>query len=137
MRDRFIFQIIPMLNVDGVIYGNFRCDINGFDLNRQWKIPHRIIHPQVWALKTHIRALSQTKQYEMFLDLHGHSKKYNVFCYTCKEDFNSCRVLPLMISKLSSVFHFPDCTYGIEKSKANTARAFVYNAIKNVNVLTI
>lgn len=73
----------------------------------------------------------------MFLDLHGHSKKYNTFCYTCKEDPYSCRVLPLLISKLSPIFYFPDCTYGIDKSKANTARAFVFNTIKKVNVLTI
>lgn len=30
-----------MINVDGVIYGNFRCDLAGFDLNRVWKNPVR------------------------------------------------------------------------------------------------
>ena len=27
---------IPMVNPDGVIYGNARCNVAGFDLNRQW-----------------------------------------------------------------------------------------------------
>ena len=29
MRKRFIFKIIPMVNPDGVILGNYRSDING------------------------------------------------------------------------------------------------------------
>jgi murein tripeptide amidase MpaA len=33
----FKFVIIPMVNPDGVIYGNFRTNLAGFDLNRQWK----------------------------------------------------------------------------------------------------
>ena len=73
----------------------------------------------------------------MFLDLHGHSKKYNTFCYSCKEDPYSCRVLPLILSKLTPLFHFPSCTFGIDRTKENTARAFVYQTIKKVNVLTI
>jgi hypothetical protein len=40
-----------MLNVDGVIYGNFRCDIIGTDLNRNWKNPSKIIHPQLKEIK--------------------------------------------------------------------------------------
>lgn len=36
LRDNFIFKIVPMLNVDGVIIGNYRCNLTGADLNRQW-----------------------------------------------------------------------------------------------------
>ncbi len=31
-----IFKIIPMLNPDGVITGNYRTGLAGFDLNRQF-----------------------------------------------------------------------------------------------------
>ena len=34
LRDNFIFKIIPMLNPDGVINGNYRCSLAGCDLNR-------------------------------------------------------------------------------------------------------
>lgn len=34
LRDRFVFKIVPMLNPDGVIVGNYRCSLSGFDLNR-------------------------------------------------------------------------------------------------------
>jgi hypothetical protein len=40
-----------MVNVDGVIYGNFRCDLSGIDLNRIWKNPSKLIHPQIYAIK--------------------------------------------------------------------------------------
>lgn len=33
---KFDFYLIPMLNVDGVLLGNYRCNANGFDLNRGW-----------------------------------------------------------------------------------------------------
>ena len=36
LRDNFVFKIVPMLNVDGVVVGNYRCSLAGVDLNRQW-----------------------------------------------------------------------------------------------------
>ena len=33
---RFQIVIIPMVNPDGVIHGSSRCNLAGFDLNRQW-----------------------------------------------------------------------------------------------------
>ena len=43
-----------MINIDGVVYGNFRCDIGGFDLNRNWKYPTKNLHPQVFSVKEEI-----------------------------------------------------------------------------------
>lgn len=34
LRNRFVFKIVPMLNPDGVIVGNYRCSLSGMDLNR-------------------------------------------------------------------------------------------------------
>ena len=34
LREIFVFKIIPMLNPDGVIVGNYRCSLSGLDLNR-------------------------------------------------------------------------------------------------------
>lgn len=39
LRDTFVFKIVPMLNPDGVIAGNYRTNLNGLDLNRQWQNP--------------------------------------------------------------------------------------------------
>lgn len=37
LRRAFVFKIVPMINIDGVIYGNYRCSLSGVDLNRTWK----------------------------------------------------------------------------------------------------
>lgn len=36
LRDRLIFKIVPILNPDGVILGNYRTSISGNDLNRMY-----------------------------------------------------------------------------------------------------
>ena len=47
-----------MLNVDGVIVGNYRCNLSGADLNRQWIEPSKKSHPTIYFTKQLIR---QTK----------------------------------------------------------------------------
>ncbi len=37
LKELFEFYIVPMVNIDGVHIGNFRCDLNGHDMNRRWK----------------------------------------------------------------------------------------------------
>jgi murein tripeptide amidase MpaA len=48
LRDNFIFKIVPMINPDGVINGNYRCSLAGKDLNRSWKDPNNLLHPEVY-----------------------------------------------------------------------------------------
>jgi murein tripeptide amidase MpaA len=51
LRQNFIFKIIPMLNPDGVIHGNYRSNISGYDLNKKWENPSKIYHPEIYYLK--------------------------------------------------------------------------------------
>jgi murein tripeptide amidase MpaA len=55
LRQRFLFKIIPMLNPDGVINGNYRCSLAGCDLNRRWKFPNKKIHPTIYHTKKLIK----------------------------------------------------------------------------------
>ena len=51
LRKNFVFKLVPMINVDGVIYGNYRTSLSGIDLNRTWKMTDGILFPEVAALK--------------------------------------------------------------------------------------
>lgn len=42
-----VFKIVPMINPDGVIVGNFRTNLTGEDLNRRYDTPSRVFHPTV------------------------------------------------------------------------------------------
>lgn len=43
LRESCVFKIVPMVNPDGVIHGNYRCSLAGCDLNRRWKNPKKVI----------------------------------------------------------------------------------------------
>lgn len=106
-----------MVNVDGVIYGNFRCDVTGVDLNRRWKEPSKVFHPQVTEIRLRVQGFAKRGHVEAVFDLHGHSKKYNIFCYACKQNSYTCRILPYLISSHNKTFNIPSCTFGISRDK--------------------
>jgi murein tripeptide amidase MpaA len=52
LKDHFDFYIVPMLNVDGVINGNYRCSLAAVDLNRKFgPNTSRVFHPTVHGTK--------------------------------------------------------------------------------------
>ena len=51
LRKRVVFKIVPMINPDGVIIGNYRTSMSGNDLNRRYVKPDFRIHPTVCAIK--------------------------------------------------------------------------------------
>jgi murein tripeptide amidase MpaA len=51
LRKHFVFKIVPMLNPDGVVHGNYRCSYLGCDLNRKWLMPNKFLHPTIFYSK--------------------------------------------------------------------------------------
>jgi len=51
LRKEFVIRIVPMLNPDGVIYGNYWCSLLGCDLNRKWEKPNRLLQPEIFYTK--------------------------------------------------------------------------------------
>jgi len=47
-----------MVNIDGVIYGNSRCDIVGSDINRKWnRSLNKTLYPIIFAIQKMINNL--------------------------------------------------------------------------------
>ena len=66
-----------MVNPDGVIFGNYRTNLAGLDLNRKWDgYDNFLVFPEVTAIRSYIADLHKDKKIRMIVDLHGHSKKY-------------------------------------------------------------
>jgi hypothetical protein len=51
----------------------------------------------------------------MYCDLHGHSRKPNVFMYGCSNPKapEECRIFPLLLSKISKIFEFRESKFGV------------------------
>ena len=73
----------------------------------------------------------------MFCDLHGHSRKQNVFMYGCnrKENLGLTRVFPFLMSKLNPYFSFENSRFGNQKSKESTARVALFKELRSVNCI--
>ena len=69
-----------MLNPDGVICGNYRTNLAGFDLNRQFKksLDHNIFPDikNIFDLVSELK-LQYNQNLIAYIDLHGHSIKQN------------------------------------------------------------
>ena len=55
-----------MLNPDGVIYGNYRCSLLGFDLNRRWLEPNKHLDPTIFYTKKMMRVFQEDTQIKFF-----------------------------------------------------------------------
>ncbi|CAH1786787.1 unnamed protein product [Owenia fusiformis] len=133
LRDTFVFKIVPMLNPDGVIVGNYRCSLSGRDLNRNYKTALKDSFPSVWHTKAMVRKLLEERHVVTYCDLHGHSRKQNVFIYGCENRANPMkklreRILPVMLNRnASDKFCYESCKFKVQKSKEGTGRVVMWN----------
>ena len=135
LRKNFVFKIVPMLNPDGVRYGNYRCSLLGVDLNRRWKHPSPQLHPTVYYTKKLIQASSEDNEITLFCDMHGHSMKKNVFMYACSYPDRSLdsirsnlyiKLMPYLMQSNSKFFSYKDSHFRVDKFKESTARVVVF-----------
>ena len=131
-----------MINVDGVIAGNYRTSMSGNDLNRRYLEPNPRLHPEVSSVKNLIHKLvfgssgndgfgnvadSQAEDVIAFVDMHGHSRKKNTFIYgpqfaLSSEKYYRTRLIPKLLSEETSKFRFHSCQFKNEPEKRKTAR---------------
>jgi len=102
LRDNYVFKVVPMLNPDGVINGNYRCSLAGCDLNRRYKYPSPLLHPTIYHVKKLARELAAERPLALYCDLHGHSRRKHVFMYGNSDSKNpeGARLFPFIMSKI-------------------------------------
>ena len=147
LRKNYIFKIIPMLNPDGVIRGNFRMNSVGKDLNRMWTEENEENSPSVFYCHKMIQKTLNSRNIYFFCDFHGHSSKNNFFLYSCKSHneflkIGNNNIIPNphkkklsyielifqeIYSKENIFFDKNSCINKILPSKIKTARAVLKN----------
>lgn len=139
LRQHFVFKVIPMLNPDGVINGNYRCSLAGCDLNRRWKAPSKILHPTIYSCKQMVLQFAKERELSLFCDFHGHSRRKNIFMYGCN-NANSPeenRIFPFILGAICPFFIYSNSRFGNQKSKEATARMSLFNEVKCANIFTL
>jgi hypothetical protein len=119
LRTRYVFKIVPMLNPDGVVLGNYRCNVLGFDLNRHWLTPDRVRHAPVAQVKTVIAAMVARGRIPVLsCDFHGHSRRKSFFIFGCSAGKDAPpveQVLPRLLAHTWPPFSFKGCRFVMEK----------------------
>ena len=145
LRKFFIFKIVPMLNPDGVIRGNFRMNFLGKDLNRMWDEPNENICPSIFSSIKMIEKTLDSRDIYFFCDFHGHSNKHNFFLYSCKSKSDEIHldedikipnpqkfkltyyelVFQFILNKQNKLLDRFSCTNKINITKTKTSRAIL------------
>jgi cytosolic carboxypeptidase protein 2/3 len=131
-----------MMNIDGVINGNYRCSLAGCDLNRRWKYPSEMLHPSVYHTKNLIIKLAKERPLALYCDLHGHSRRKNAFMYgnQMPESQEASRIFPFLMSKISQPhFSYDYSRFCVGKGKEQTARVAVWRDLgcRHANIFTM
>ncbi|GMH71824.1 hypothetical protein TL16_g05755 [Triparma laevis f. inornata] len=151
LRDNFVFKIVPMLNPDGVVHGNYRTSLSGNDLNRRYASPSPVLHPTVYAMRQMLTTMQESRGVLMFVDMHGHSRKKNTFLYGCDHGSKNLeqRLLPRVFPRLlynvfrsdrsdqGGFFSYKDCDFNVRKSKFSTGRVVAWRDIGIDNSFTL
>lgn len=142
-RSKYIAKVVPMINPDGVINGNYRCSLDACDLNRRWKEPMESEHPEVFHQKKMMREFGMERDIVMFVDFHGHSRKKNIFMYGCTNLKNrrerlEVKIFPKLVSAMAkNHFSFTDCSFNLSASKDSTARVVAFQELRILNSFTL
>ena len=128
LRDYLVFKFVPMLNPDGVVLGNYRCSLMGFDLNRYWLDPSTWAHPTIVATKQLLLSMNEDPKISLdfYIDLHAHSTMMNGFMYGNvyeEEDrYERQAVFPRLLCLNAEDFSLSSTSFNRDSVKAGTGR---------------
>lgn len=142
-KRNFSFYVVPLVNIDGVYYGNYRANLSGNDLNRVWRSPRREFHSEVIAIKKSLLALNLSAPISLIVDIHGHSASLNSFFYgnptrkdTSPAHSENKSLFPYFCSKKMKQVSFSQCSFTISDSKKDCARVVLSEMFPKALVYT-
>ena len=82
---------------------------------------------------------------ELYTDIHGHSKKFNIFTYACSypentleaRNNNLVKVFPSILSERVPAFSLKDCRFANERDKEATARMVMFREFNIIHSYTL
>lgn len=110
---RYQFIIVPLLNPDGVARGNWRANLGGKDLNRDWG---DFSQPETRALKAWLDALPGGVRPKLMLDFHS---TYRNLFYVQGDEASASQQQFLEAWLGGKEAQFPDYPFAIEPRNAN------------------
>lgn len=98
-----------------------------------------MLHPCIYYTKKLIREQHKERGVVLFCDLHGHSRRKNIFIYGCNkvEEPEATRIFPFMLSKMNPHFVFEYSKFGVQKSREATARIAIWKELQIPCVYTM
>nr|CDS30819.1 cytosolic carboxypeptidase 2 [Hymenolepis microstoma] len=160
LRRRYVFKLVPMLNADGVIVGNYRCSLVGRDVNRTYNIfgPDKI--PEVHFTRKLVQYCQEICKDVVFCDFHGHSQAHNAFIYGTDSGYRSIpienttvqpktyltnpeqylidRMIPFLISKQDpGRFSFQSCRFSLQPWREGCARISLWRRFNLTHCFTM
>ncbi|XP_011339802.2 cytosolic carboxypeptidase 1 isoform X2 [Ooceraea biroi] len=144
LRDDYVFKIVPMLNIEGVVNGCNRYGLTNEDLNRRWSNPNQLYHPVIYHTKGLMEYCARVlrRPPHVFVDYHGHSRRKNVFLFGCSRSGSwsaadrakpdqpvQYLILPHLMQRTSPAFALPLCSFKVERNKESTARVAVWRQL--------
>ncbi len=135
-----LWVIVPMVNVDGVVLGNNRTGLLGYDFNRHWYIDkdtNRVnLFPELMGIIRYVKRRQKewSRKVKIFLDLHGHSSQPNVFAFgpphhRASEHYDNSRLLPYLIQGKNPDFSVKQSSFQIEANKKHCARSVFFERL--------
>lgn len=86
-----------------------------------------------------IKEVHEEREVLLFCDLHGHSRRKDIFMYGCniKQKPEECRIFPYILGKICPYFYFNYSRFGVQKSKESTARVVLFKNLRIPNIFTL
>lgn len=138
LKKGYAFHFVPMVNAEGVLYGNYRTNLKGYDLNRNWRNPDKSLHPEPFYIKKYLKKINEEASILLIIDIHGHSKSLNSFFYgTAKNNKDNAKILPYFLSRRIKQISYHQCYFSVTEDKLNTARVVLSEMFPKALVYTL